>query len=175
MNRDAQLEDIGRRMTACIGSLRRYARALLGDRSAADDLVQDTFDRAWSRLASWREDSDMRPWLFSIMHNLHVDQLRRGRLATVPADMLEEEMLQVSVRATHNDNLELRDLDAALQRLPQEQREVLLLVGLEEMSYAEAAAVLGITPGNVAARLSRARDKLRSLLEQQTRALKVVK
>lgn len=168
----ASPEDTGRRMSACIGSLRRYARALLGDPSAADDLVQDTLTRAWHRLDSWRTDSDMRPWLFSIMHNLHVDQRRRERL---PVQPLAEEALQVAVRGGHSDNLELRDLDAALQRLPEEQREVLLLIALEEMSYAEAAAVLGITPGNVASRLSRGRDRLRSLLEQQTRSLKVVR
>ena len=173
MTSDARLKEAGQRMTACLSSLRRYAHALLRDRGAADDLVQDTLDRAWTRIASWQDGADMRPWLFSIMHNLHVDQMRRPRLPTVP---VEEEALSVAVRGTHHDNLELRDLDAALRRLPDEQREVLLLVALEEMSYAEAADVLGISPGNVASRLCRAREKLRTVLaEQKTISLKVVK
>lgn len=160
-------------MTACLSSLRRYAHALVRDRAAADDLVQDTLDRAWTRIASWHENGDMRPWLFSIMHNLHVDQVRRNRLATVPID---DEALTISVRGRHQDHLELRDLDAALLRLPEEQREVLLLVALEEMPYAEAAKVLGISQANVASRLFRAREKLRAVLaEQSTKSLKVVK
>lgn len=173
MTSNTHLDEIGRRMTACLSSLRRYAHALLGDRAAADDLVQDTFDRAWSHIASWRDGSDMRPWLFSIMHNLHVDQIRKPRLTIVSG---EDEILNVAVRGMHHDNLELRDLDAALRRLPDEQREVLLLIALEEMSYAEAAEVLGISPGNVASRLSRARETLRQVLEEQkTRSLKVVR
>ena len=173
MTSDARLNEAGRHMTACLSSLRRYAHALLRDRTAADDLVQDTLDRAWTRIGSWHESGDMRPWLFSIMHNLHVDQVRRQRLATVP---LDDEALTVSVRATHQDHLELRDLDAALCRLPEEQREVLLLVALEEMSYAETAEVLGISPANVASRLFRAREKLRTILEEQDKkSLKVVK
>jgi len=173
MTSDTHLDDIGRRMSACLSSLRRYAHALLGDRAAADDLVQDTFDRAWSRIASWRDGADMRPWLFSIMHNLHVDQMRRPRLSTVPVEYATPD---IPVRGTHHDNLELRDLDAALRRLPDEQREVLLLIALEEMSYAEAAEVLGISPGNVASRLCRARARLRAVLEEQkTISLKVVR
>ncbi|HWT53224.1 MAG TPA: sigma-70 family RNA polymerase sigma factor [Rhodocyclaceae bacterium] len=173
MSSDVRLDEAGRCMTACLSSLRRYAHALIRDRGVADDLVQDTLDRAWTRIASWQAGSDMRPWLFSIMHNLHVDQLRRHAPVTVP---LDDEALAVSVRGTHHDHLELRDLDAALRRLPDEQREVLLLIALEEMSYAEAASVLGISPGNVASRLSRAREKLRTVLEEQRKtSLKVVR
>lgn len=173
MSSDTRLDEAGRRMTECLSSLRRYAHALLHDRTVADDLVQDTLDRAWTRIASWNGSSDMRPWLFSIMHNLHVDQLRRHVPVTVP---LDDEALAVSVRGTHHDQLELRDLDAALCRLPAEQREVLLLIALEDMSYAEAAAVLGISPGNVASRLCRAREKLRSVLDEQRKiSLKVVR
>jgi len=69
-----------------IPRLRRYARAMLGDRAAADDLVQDTLERAWARIQQWRTGSDLRAWLFSIMHNLRVDQLRRPLLPTHPID-----------------------------------------------------------------------------------------
>jgi RNA polymerase sigma-70 factor (ECF subfamily) len=142
--------------------LRRYARAMVGDRAAADDLVQDTLERAWARLPQWREGSDLRAWLFSIMHNLRVDQLRRPGLTTGP---MEDEYFDAPIRETQTDRLEIRDLESALRRLPYEQREVLLLVGLEEMSYQEVAQTLGIPPGTVMSRLSRARERLRMIME----------
>jgi RNA polymerase sigma-70 factor (ECF subfamily) len=141
--------------------LRRYARALRRNREDADDLVQDTLERAWSRSALWQGVSDMRTWLFSIMHNLHVDALRRGRLDTVD---LDENTPEVPVAATQTERLAVRDLGAALSALPAEQREVLLLVALEGMAYAEVAAVLGIPIGTVMSRLSRGRERLRLLM-----------
>lgn len=142
--------------------LRRYARAMLGDRAAADDLVQDTLERAWSRLSQWRPGSDLRAWLFGIMHNLRVDQLRRQGAALVS---LDDEALAVPVRATQGDALAVGDLAAALGALPEEQRTVLLLIALEEMSYAEVAATLGIPLGTVMSRLSRGRERLRLILD----------
>ncbi|WP_428826739.1 RNA polymerase sigma factor [Azonexus sp. IMCC34842] len=141
--------------------LRRYARALVGDRAAADDLVQDTLERAWSRLAQWRAGSDLRAWLFSIMHNLRVDQLRRPGLSTVAID---DEECQAPSRATQSDRLEVGDLEAALGQLPEEQRAVLLLVALEDMSYEEIAGALAIPLGTVMSRLSRGRERLRQIL-----------
>jgi RNA polymerase sigma-70 factor (ECF subfamily) len=148
-----------------IPRLRRYARALLGDRAAADDLVQDTLERAWSRWSTWRAGTDLRAWLFSIMHNLRVDQLRRPGLST---RAIEEEDLEVSARPTQTDELELRDVDSALRQLPDEQREVLLLVALEGMSYEGIAAMLGIPLGTVMSRLSRGRERLRSIMDGKT-------
>jgi RNA polymerase sigma-70 factor (ECF subfamily) len=142
--------------------LRRYARAMVGDRAAADDLVQDTLERAWSRFAQWRPGSDLRAWLFGIMHNLRVDQLRRPGLKTLPMD---EEEFEVPTRATQTDRLEVCDLESALARLPEEQRAVLLLVALEEMSYDEVASTLDIPIGTVMSRLSRGRERLRLILE----------
>ncbi len=142
--------------------LRRYARALVGERAAADDLVQDTLERAWSRIAQWRQGSDLRAWLFSIMHNLRVDQLRRPGLNTLP---MEDEDCAVPTRATQSDRLELVDLDTALARLPEEQRAVLLLIAIEEMRYDEVAAALGIPIGTVMSRLSRGRERLRLILD----------
>ena len=142
--------------------LRRYARAMVGDRAAADDLVQDTLERAWLRFAQWRPGSDLRAWLFSIMHNLRVDQLRRPGLNTLP---MGDEDFEVPTRATQSDRLEVNDLEAALARLPEDQRVVLLLVALEEMSYEEIADVLGIPAGTVMSRLSRGRERLRLILE----------
>ncbi|TAL84850.1 MAG: RNA polymerase sigma factor [Candidimonas sp.] len=161
-------------MVACLPRLRRYARALIGERSAADDLVQDTCERAWTRLASWRRDSDMRAWLFGIMHNLHVDQRRKPGLITTP---MNDASLDVSTRATQTDFLEIQDIEAALAQLRVEHREVLLLVALEDMCYEEVANILGIPLGTVMSRLSRAREKMRSLMQANGQAtlLKVVK
>ena len=157
-----------------IPRLRRYARAMLGDRAAADDLVQDTLERAWSRLFQWRAGSDLRAWLFGIMHNLRVDQLRRPRLST---HSIDEDDFDVPTRATQTDELELRDIESALSHLPDEQREVLLLVALEETSYAEIASTLGIPIGTVMSRLSRGRERLRLIMngEQSTAKLRVVR
>lgn len=144
--------------------LRRYARALLGDPVAADDLVQDTLERAWVRCDQWRDGSALRPWLFSIMHNLRIDQLRRQGPRMVEID---EEAEAVATRATQEDRIALADLAAAISLLPEEQRAVLLLVGLEGMSYAEVAAALDIPSGTVMSRLARGRERLRALLNGQ--------
>jgi RNA polymerase sigma-70 factor (ECF subfamily) len=162
------------RLIACIPRLRRYARALVGDRAAADDLVQDTVERGWRKLATWRHGSDMRAWLFGIMHNLHVDQRRRQ---VVPTDAFDEEVHEAAIDAQYDKALAVRDLESALRMLPSEQREVLLLVALEEMSYEEVAATLNLPIGTVMSRLSRARQKLRAQMEGRMAVspLKVVK
>lgn len=154
------------RLIACIPRLRRYARALLGGRADADDLVQDTVERGWNKLDSWRRGSDMRAWLFGIMHNLHVDEQRRPALRTEPLDALDDHDLPPSAPDgnTAEGRLALRDMDHALRQLPPEQREVLLLVALEEMTYDEVAATLNIPLGTVMSRLSRARERLRLLM-----------
>lgn len=161
-------------LLACIPRLRRYARALVGDRAGADDLVQDTVERGWSRLAGWQGSSDMRAWLFSIMHNLRIDQVRRP---SPPTESLNEETSMAEARGSPSTGLELRDMETALRQLPDEQREILLLVALEEMSYDEVAQTLKIPIGTVMSRLSRAREKLRANMEGRpyASALKVVK
>lgn len=157
-----------------IPRLRRYARSMLGDRAAADDLVQDTLERAWIRLSQWRVGSDLRSWLFSIMHNLRVDQMRR---ANVPMCSIDDDDFDLPTRSTQTDALEVRDLESALSQIPDEQREVLLLVALEEMSYAEIAAILSIPVGTVMSRLSRGRERLRLVMDGQQPAsrLRVVR
>ncbi|MNZ35292.1 ECF RNA polymerase sigma factor SigR [compost metagenome] len=142
--------------------LRRYARALLGDRAAADDLVQDTLERAWLRRSQWRPGSELRTWLFAIMHNLRIDQLRRPSLEVAS---FEDEEIEVPTRATQTDQIELADLATAVSRLPEEQRAVLLLVALEGMGYRDIATTLGIPLGTVMSRLARGRERLRLILE----------
>jgi RNA polymerase sigma-70 factor (ECF subfamily) len=149
------------RLVDLIPRLRRYARALVGDRATADDLVQDTLERALNKFHLWKRGTDLRAWLFTVMHNVHVNQIRsRRELLTLDAEALE-----LPVRAAHDASLEARDVERALLRLPVEQREVLLLVVLEDLSYEEAAAALGIPIGTVMSRLSRGREKLRGLME----------
>lgn len=162
-------------LLACIPRLRRYARALVGDRTGADDLVQDTMERGWLKLGSFLPDGDMRAWLFSIMHNLRLDQLRKPSLTTVELD--DDDASLPAQAASQNHGLELRDLQAALMQLPLEQREVLLLVVLEEMKYEEIALTLNIPLGTVMSRLSRGREKLRAIMEMRptSTVLKVVK
>ena len=142
--------------------LRRYARALTGDAWAADDLVQDTLERACAKWKLWSAGTDLRAWLFTLMHNLYLNQ-RRGPQA-VPAVALDdvEHELPAAHAAPLDDAL---DLDRCLQRLPADQRAVLLLVTLEDMGYDDCARVLGIPPGTVMSRLSRARHRLRELME----------
>lgn len=159
-----------RAILAELPRLRRYARAMVGDRALADDLVQDTLERAWSRLVQWRSGSDLRVWLFGIMHNLRVDQLRRQGLNTLP---LGDEESAAPTRATQSDRLEVHDLDTALASLPEAQRAILLLVALEEMSYEQIASTLAIPVGTVMSRLARGRERLRQILEGRPPAPKL--
>jgi RNA polymerase sigma-70 factor, ECF subfamily len=144
----------------CIPQLRRYARALMGSDGAADDLVQDTLERALMKFDLWQPGTNLRAWLFSIMHNLYVNQLRGAR-DWAPLD----EDLEIPVGPRQEEGLRIRDLNKALQALPPEQREVLLLVGLEGMRYEEVSMALGVPMGTVMSRLSRGRERLRCLLD----------
>ncbi len=152
--------DEAHRIVELIARLRRYARALVSDRARADDLVQDTLERAWNKFHLWRPGSDLRAWLFTVMHNVHVNQVRASRDHAV----LDDEGPEMAVAAVQGASLEIRDLERALAVLSPEQREVLLLIALEDMSYAEVAAMLDIPIGTVMSRLSRAREKLRALM-----------
>ena len=150
----------GQRIVELIPRLRRYARALVGDRARADDLVQDTLERAWNKFHLWRPGSDLRAWLFTVMHNVHVNQVRASRDHAT----LDDDGDEMAVAPVQGAALEIRDLERALALIPAEQREVLLLIALEDMSYAEVANALGIPIGTVMSRLSRAREKLRGLM-----------
>jgi RNA polymerase sigma-70 factor, ECF subfamily len=143
-----------------IPNLRRYARALVGDRDGADDLVQDTLERAVRKFHLWRP-GDLRAWLFSIMHNVFVNQLKGRKVS--PSVEIDEEMIAAHIPTV--DSVDVLDLERALVRLAPEQREVVLLVALEDMSYAEVSKALGIPIGTVMSRLSRGRERLRRLVE----------
>lgn len=147
-----------------IPNLRRYARALVGDRDGADDLVQDTLERAVRKFHLWRP-GDLRAWLFSIMHNVFVNQLKARKISS---DMeVDETFAAPTPGATRSDII---DLTRALGTLAPEQREVVLLIALEDMSYADVSRALGIPMGTVMSRLSRGRERLRRAMEGELSA-----
>ena len=145
-----------------IPRLRRYARALMHDPQAADDLVQDTLERAWTKRDLWRGGSDLRAWLFTVMHNVFVNQFHRNAAAPIMAEL--DDAPQAIGSASAEDAITLRDLSNALTRLSPDLREVLFLVGVEQLSYQQVAQLLGIPIGTVMSRLSRGRERLRLLL-----------
>lgn len=160
------MPDVHAKIVEAIPRLRRYARALVrGDVLAADDLVQDCLERALSRLHSWRADSDMRAWLFTIMHNIYVNQVRRAAAAP-PFTSAAEQEEPASAPGLAESGAALRDLQRALDALPADQREIVLLVSMEGLRYQEVAAILGIPEGTVMSRLSRARSHLRAWMYQ---------
>jgi RNA polymerase sigma-70 factor (ECF subfamily) len=159
MDRDARIE-------ATIPALRRFAWSLVRDQHAADDLVQDCLERA---LGSWhlrRAEGDLKAWLFTILYNTHVDGRRRdARRARLLGDVSD-----LSERTTGGDApdhaVQFTEVLRHLDTLPEEQRAVLLLVGVEGLGYEETAHVLGVPVGTVMSRLSRGRDRLRRLIEE---------
>jgi len=165
-------------LVAAIPRLRRYARVLTGDAVRADDLVQDTLARAWEKRHLWREGSDLRAWLFTIMHNVHVNQIAMARREASNVS-LDDDAGSVSwqppVRANQLERVELMEIVEQMGRLPGDQREVLMLAAVEEMRYEDIASVLAIPIGTVMSRLSRAREKLRRLLGEPASSLRVIK
>lgn len=148
-----------------IPALRRYARALVRDRTAADDLVQDCLERAVSRWHQRRPDADPRTWIFTILYNLAVSRFRRQKRSPVEIAIEDAPKHDMSQTASQETTLEVRHMLRCVDLLPDEQRAVLFLVALEDLSYAQTADVLGIPVGTVMSRLSRARDRLIELMD----------
>ena len=148
--------------------LHRYARTLAFDPTLADDLTQQTLERALSRWQQFDGARDMAVWLLSIAHNAHMDSLRRDARMAV-TDPAELERAQDARGGDPGVDVGLRlDLMAALRRLSPEQREPLLLVCVEQLSYAEVASVMDIPVGTVMSRVCRARAALRRFLEGES-------
>ncbi|MEP7061335.1 MAG: sigma-70 family RNA polymerase sigma factor [Betaproteobacteria bacterium] len=166
-------------LVAAIPRLRRYARVLTGESTRADDLVQDTLARAWEKRALWQDGTDLRAWLFTIMHNVFVNQRAMARRDARTVSLDDDEnggaAWQVPVAATQFTRVELLETMQSVGKLPAEQREVLILAAVEEMRYEEIATVMGIPVGTVMSRLSRARDKLRRMTGEPSVQLKMVK
>ena len=151
-----------------IPRLRRYARALTRNRDRADDLVQDTLSRALDKQHLWQPGTNLGAWLFTIMHNQNVTNVRRDARKSAAVDI---ERVSPTLPATTDPSASRKvvELDRALARLPLGQRQVILLVGLEGMSYEDTAGILSIPVGTVRSRLSRGRDTLRQLLDVEER------
>lgn len=157
-----------------VPALRRYARALTGNADQADDLVQDCLERAIAKQSLWRPIGPVRPWLYKIMINLHRNNHRRRR-GSPEQEALDVLPFEPASPASQGARLALAETAAALDRLPAEQREALLLVALEGMSYAEAAAALDIPQGTLMSRISRAREALRGMVDGTGPKLRSVK
>lgn len=164
------MNDLIQLVDPLIPAMRRYARALTHDHAAADDLVQDALERAISRWGQRRRDGDARTWLFAILHNLAISRLRqaarRGRHVTLD----DADVATLSTPAGQEHGVRHGELLRALDQLPEEQRSVLLLVSVEDLTYAQAAEVLGAPVGTVMSRLSRGRERLRRIMEGETLA-----
>jgi RNA polymerase sigma-70 factor (ECF subfamily) len=162
------LSEFHRLIEQQIPRLRRYARALTRNRERADDLVQDTLGRALIKEQFWQPGTNLRAWLFTIMHNQNVNNVRRD---VRESGALDIEGISVALPATTDPTAsrQMFELERALAQLPLEQRQVILLVGLEGMSYQDAAGILLIPVGTVRSRLSRGRDALRKLLDMEER------
>lgn len=158
------MDDMLSQVEPMIPALRRYARGLLGEQDAADDIVQDCLEKV---VANWhkRRHEDARSWMFTILHNIAINRVRQRsrRAPAVPLDDLSE--ARQATAATQEQALHSQDVMTAIKRLAPDQRSILLLISVEDLTYAEAAKVLDVPIGTVMSRLSRAREKLRMLLE----------
>jgi RNA polymerase sigma-70 factor (ECF subfamily) len=155
------VSDFAQELTLQIPRLRRYARALTHNTAWADDLVQDALERALRRRWLFRLNSNLTAWLFTILYRLYVNDLARLRFSASDAEA--ELADQIEAASTNDVALQL-DMQRALSCLSVEHRAVIVLVGLEQLSYKEAADVLGVPLGTVMSRLARAREQLRMLL-----------
>jgi RNA polymerase sigma factor (sigma-70 family) len=155
-------DDHARLLEEQIPALRRYAFALVRDPDAADDLVQDCLERALSRWYLRRAEGDLRAWLFTILRNLYINAYRARQRRGTGAVFDET---QSAIAPEQEAGLQARDVFAAIDQLPEEQKSLLLLIGVEDLSYEQAARVLAIPIGTVMSRLSRARQRLRTLVE----------
>ena len=157
------MTEFARLLEAQLPRLRRYAKALTRDPSRADDLVQDTLVRAFAKQHLYQEGTNLRAWLFTLMHNQHVNDVRRNVREgnALDVDTVAADLVAVTDPTASR---QLRELDEALGKLAIEQRQVILLIGLEGMSCEETAAILDVPSGTVRSRLSRGREALRRLM-----------
>jgi len=157
------MTEFARLLEAQLPRLRRYAQALTRDPSRADDLIQDTLIRALAKQHLYQDGTNLRAWLFTIMHNQHVNDILRNAQegSSLDVDTVAAHLVAVTDPTASR---QLRELDEAIGKLAMEQRQVILLIGLEGMSYEETAAILKVPIGTVRSRLSRGREALRRLM-----------
>jgi RNA polymerase sigma-70 factor (ECF subfamily) len=163
MTEGRHVQEIHKQIEQNIPRLRRYARSLMKNDWEADDLVQAALVRALTKVHLWQAGTDLRAWLFTIMHNEYVNAVRTSVRQGVKATLDD---VTVATMETQSSRMRLRDLQRALDKLPAEQRQVLLLVAVEDMKYEEVAEIVGVPVGTVRSRLSRGRDALRALMDE---------
>ncbi|KAF2991919.1 sigma-70 family RNA polymerase sigma factor [Methylocystis sp. MJC1] len=149
-------------LIAAIPSLRAFAISISGSSDRADDLVQETLVKAWGSLDSFAEGTNLTAWLFTILRNIYYSEHRRRRReAPDPDGEMAARLVSPESQNAHMDFLDFRE---ALQKLPLDQREALILVAAQGMSYEEAAEICGCAPGTMKSRVNRARNRLADLM-----------
>jgi len=148
----------------CIPALRRYANALAYNSHDAEELVQDTLERALRKRRLWKPTSSVRAWLFTILHNLHANHVRK--LSRQPGFSPLDDNLE-KTNSPIDSTLQINTIERAIRQLPDDQQYIILLVALEGLKYKEVSNILGIPEGTVMSRLSRAREALRNILSEE--------
>lgn len=168
-------DDIRSRMVVVLPRLRRFAYALTGSTELGDDLVQETCLRALSRVERWQPGSRLDSWMYRIAQNIWLDRMRANKVRGEVVDVDTIEMPGADGRAVIESQLALEEVDAALGRLPAEQRAVIALVCIEGVSYKEAADITGVPIGTIMSRLARGRQALHAILDEpaEARAMRV--
>jgi RNA polymerase sigma-70 factor (ECF subfamily) len=160
------MNDFGRLLEKEIPRLRRYAFALTHNVSRADDLVQDTLVRAIAKQCYWQWGTNLRAWLFTLMHHQNADVVRRSVREGIAVEVGDTWPFLIAA-TDPTGALSIRDLDRAFARITEQQRQVILLIGLEGTSYEEAATILDVPIGTIRSRLSRGRESLRALMDRR--------
>lgn len=153
-----------------IPAMRRFARGLTGRDDAADDLVQDALAKAISKFDRFEEGTNLKAWLFRIMRNAQIDEVRKNQRRGVHVDIDDTEKVQISAPGSQFSAVELSEFRDAFAKLSEQDREVLLLIGMEGHSYEEAAEMIEMPVGTVKSRLSRARERLRKVMQEPAAA-----
>ena len=149
-------------LIAEMGNLRAFGVSLCGDRERADDLVQETLFKAWNHLDSFREGTNLKAWLFTILRNTYFSERRKRRREVEDAD--GGYAARLSTQPEQHGHMDMQDFRAVLVRLPDDQREALILVGAAGFSYEEAAEICGCAVGTIKSRVNRARNRLGDML-----------
>lgn len=157
-------DELRNELLQTIPSLRAFAVSLCGNATRADDLVQEALVKAWANFTSFREGTNLRAWLFTILRNEYYSQMRKKGREVEDAD--GEIAARVPVQGQQTGHIEMQEMKRALAQLPYDQREAIILVGASGMSYQEAAEICGIAVGTVKSRVSRARARLAELLDE---------
>ena len=154
--------DFKAELAKVIPQLRAFGRSLSGNRDLADDLVQETLMKAWAARSRFQAGTNMRAWTFIILRNLFLSQMRRSRFTGEWDELVADRLL--AAPAGQDRQIELGDVERALQHLPQSQREALILVGAGGFAYEEAAEVCGVAVGTIKSRVARGRVALEALM-----------